>query len=324
VGIGACVVAASLGVGSLAPGYASLLVVMLLVGAGYSTVQPGGGKSVASWFAVSRRGLAMGVRQAGLPLGGMLAAAVMPLLAATYGWRATLVTGGAVALLGAGVFMGFYRRPPVQEPPLDEPRPAPAPRSGGRMALLREPAMMKIVLSGTCLVSVHSAVSVLTVLYLYEVTSLGAGSAALALVAAQAAGAAGRIGLAAWSDRRPAGRYSTVMACMAAVTVGMAALMSPLGQSPAVACPLLVWLGFFGIGWYGPWVAYLAESAPPGRTGFALGLAMSVTQLAVVVAPTVLGLLKDATGGFTAPWALLVALTTVALVTTARIGRTPH
>ncbi|MFK4037277.1 MFS transporter [Nonomuraea wenchangensis] len=41
VGAGAGVVAVSLAVGSLAPGYAALLLVLLVVGAGYSTVQPG-------------------------------------------------------------------------------------------------------------------------------------------------------------------------------------------------------------------------------------------------------------------------------------------
>ncbi|MDN3358579.1 MFS transporter [Actinomadura sp. DC4] len=190
VGTGACVVAVSLGVGSLAPGYVSLLV----VGAGYSTVQPGGSKSVASWFGPSQRGLAMGIRQAGLPLGGALAAA-------------------------------------------------------------------------------------------------------------------------AWSDRRRSGRYGAVATCLAAVTPAMTALMTPAGRSPVAACLVFVWLGFFGIGWYGPWVAYVAESAPPGTTGFALGLAMAVTQIAVIASPPALGLLTDLTHGFTPAWALLSAMTVVALVT---------
>ncbi|MFD8543048.1 MFS transporter [Streptomyces sp. NPDC059649] len=42
VGIGGCIVAAGLLAGSAAPGYLSLLAVLLVVGAGYSTVQPGG------------------------------------------------------------------------------------------------------------------------------------------------------------------------------------------------------------------------------------------------------------------------------------------
>jgi MFS family permease len=313
VGIGACVVAVSLGVGSLAPGYVSLLGVLVMVGAGYSTVQPGGSKSVASWFATSQRGLAMGIRQAGVPLGGVLAAAALPFLAAALGWRATLTAGGLVALAGAVAFMGLYRRPPIPSPQVSAPH-------GTRLTMLREPSMVRIIWSGTSLVSVHSGIGVLTVLYLHETTSIGPGPAALVLVAAQGAGVAGRVCLAAWSDHGTAGRYASVQTCLVAVTLGMTALMTPVGRSPIAACLLFVGLGFFGIGWYGPWVAHVAESAPPGKTGFALGLAMSVTQIAVILAPPILGLLKDVTHSFTPAWGLLSALTVLAFSVTARGG----
>ncbi|MEU9831345.1 MFS transporter [Streptosporangium sp. NPDC048047] len=311
VGIGALVVAVALAAGSAAPGYASLLVVLLIVGAGYSTVQPGGGKSVASWFDASQRGLAMGVRQAGLPLGGVLAALALPSLATAFGWRSTLVAGSLVALSGAVVFMALYRRPPGR-------RPTPA-ASRVRLELLREPYMKKIVFSGVSMVSVHSGVGVLTVLYLHGVTSMDAAPAALVYVAVQCAGALGRVCLAAWSDRHRSGRYACVLTCLAAVIVGMTALATPVGRSPVAACALFVWLGFFGIGWYGPWVAYAADSAPPGHTGFTLGLAMAVNQVAVVLAPAALGLLTDLAGGFAPAWALLAALTAVALTVTARL-----
>jgi predicted MFS family arabinose efflux permease len=320
VGIGACVIAVSLGVGSTVQGYAPLLLVLLIVGAGYSTVQPGGSKSVASWFDTSQRGLAMGIRQAGLPLGGVFAAAVLPVLAAALGWRVTLMAGALVALLGAVAFMGVYHRPPVRSLPQGSVSRAPL---GARLRLLREPSMVKIALSGVSLVSVHGGIGVLTVLYLHEVTAVGAGPAALILVAVQGAGAAGRICLAAWSDRSGSGRYTSVLICLVAVTAGMLALITPLGRTPVTACLLLVWLGFFGIGWYGPWVAHVAESAPPGRTGFVLGSAMAVNQIAIVLAPPGLGLLKDLTGSFTPVWALLSAMTLAALTITAR-GRKPR
>ncbi|MGW4426035.1 MFS transporter [Streptosporangium sp. NPDC004631] len=170
VGIGALVVAVALAAGSSAPGYVSLLVVLLIVGAGYSTIQPGGSKSVASWFDASQRGLAMGIRQAGLPLGGVLAALALPSLATAFGRRSTLVAGALVALSGAVAFMAFYRRPPDR-------RPMPT-TSRVRLELLREPYMKKIILSGMSMVSVHSGVGVLTVLYLHEVTSMDSASAA--------------------------------------------------------------------------------------------------------------------------------------------------
>lgn len=311
VGIGALVVAVALAAGSAAPGYVSLLVVLLVVGAGYSTIQPGGSKSVASWFDASQRGVAMGIRQAGLPLGGVLAAFALPSLATAFGWRSTLVAGALVALSGAVAFMALYRRPPGQ-------RPVPT-TSRVRLELLREPYMKKIILSGMSMVSVHSGVGVLTVPYLHEVTSMDSASAALVYVAVQCAGALGRICLAAWSDRHRSGRYAGVLTCLAAVIIGMMLLTTPISRSPVAACLLFIWLGFFGIGWYGPWVAYAAESAPPDHTGFALGLAMAVNQVAVILAPPVLGLLTDLTGGFAPAWALLAALSAVALTTTARL-----
>ncbi|MFE0172159.1 MFS transporter [Streptomyces sp. NPDC059002] len=325
VGTGACVVAVALGAGSAAPGYVSLLLVLLIVGAGNSTAQPGGSKAVASWFEANRRGFAMGIRQAGLPLGGALAAASLPAVAGAFGWRATLVTGGLVALLGGVVFMRWYRPPPAGT--------AAGPTGTGgsigswlaaRFGMLREPAMVRITLSGTSLISVQCGVLVLTVLHLHDTTSLSAGSAALVLVVAQAAGVVGRICLAAWSDRGTSGRQTSLTVCMAAVLVGMAALMTPLGQSPLTAVLLFVWLGFFGYGWYGPWVAQVAESAPPGRTGFAIGLAMSVNQIAIVVMPPTLGLLTDLTHGFDAAWGLLASMTAASLLVTARMGRVPR
>jgi predicted MFS family arabinose efflux permease len=318
VGIGAGVVALALGAGSLAPGYPALLVALLVVGAGYSSVQPGGSKSVASWFDASQRGLAMGIRQAGLPLGAALASAVLPLVAGEFGWRATLLTGGFVALLGAGLFMGGYRRPPAPPATQDPPRAVPL---RARLRMLREPSTVKIMLSGTSLISVQCGVGILTVLHLHQVASVGAGQAALILVASQGAGVAGRICLAAWSDRARSGRYVIVLVCMVAVIAGLAVLMTPGGRAPVVASAVFVWLGFFGFGWYGPWVAYVTEAAPPGKTGFALGLAMSVNQIAIITVPPVLGLLVDLTGSFTPAWALLALLSIIALAVTIQAER---
>lgn len=304
VGLGASVVGGALVAGALAPGYAALLAVLLVVGAGYSAVQPGGSKSVASWFGASRRGTAMGIRQAGLPAGAALASAVLPPIAAAHGWRAACALGGLIALLGAAAFMIFYRRPPA---------PASAtPETGTRAGVLRSPALLRATLCGVSLVSVHSGIGLLTVLHLHDSASMPAGRAALILVAAQVAGMTGRILLAACSDRARS-RQSVVTASMLAVVAGLAVLITPAGAHPATASLVLVWLGFFGIGWLGPWIALVTEAAPPGRTGFALGLVMTVTQVAIVVAPPVLGALRDVTGGFTAPWALLMTMTCAAL-----------
>ncbi|GIF21795.1 MFS family permease [Actinoplanes tereljensis] len=349
---GAAVVGGALVAGAFAPGYAALLAVLLVVGAGYSTVQPGGSKSVASWFDASRRGTAMGIRQAGLPLGAALASATLPAIATAFGWRATPLTGGLIALLGAAAFLTLYRRPPALPtgaasatgsragatwtsalrvgagPGADAVSVA---ESGGgaalaagsgagaeravgsRRALLREPGMRRALRYGVGLISVQCGIGLLTVLHLHDAAGMSAGRATAILVAAQGAGVAGRILLAAWSDRAPARRHDVVRVSMLAVAAGLLVVMTPLGGSAVAASIAFVWLGFFGIGWYGPWVAMVAEVAP-GRTGFALGLAMMGNQVAIVLVPPLLGLLRDATGGFTVAWGLLLGMTCAALV----------
>ncbi|WP_245407015.1 MFS transporter [Bartonella tribocorum] len=69
VGAGAIGVSVALLLEAVADNYISLLVCLLIVGGFYSSAQPGGAKSVASWFPQSQRGFAMGISQAGLPLG---------------------------------------------------------------------------------------------------------------------------------------------------------------------------------------------------------------------------------------------------------------
>lgn len=109
VGLGTLIVALALCASLWATDYLTILLFLVVVGAGYSTAQPGGSKSVSRWFAKTQLGFAMGIRQAGLPLGGALSAALLPYLAGIYGWRSAFLAGGLVAFLGALAFMLFYR-----------------------------------------------------------------------------------------------------------------------------------------------------------------------------------------------------------------------
>ena len=58
---------------NIVSGFNGLLFVLLLIGMFYSVSQPGGSKVILKWFRKENRGLAMGIRQAGIPIGGALA-----------------------------------------------------------------------------------------------------------------------------------------------------------------------------------------------------------------------------------------------------------
>jgi predicted MFS family arabinose efflux permease len=172
--------------------------------------------------------------------------------------------------------------------------------------------MVTIMLSGVSMTSVQYGLLLLTELYLHAKAAMPAARAALFLLLALGFGVVGRIALAAWSDRT-SGRRVPVLTCMSCAIVGLAVLtLAPLGSGVVVGA-LMVWLGFFGFGWYGPWVAYVADCAPEGKSGFALGLAMAVNQVAVIVVAPGLGLLRDSTGSFVPCWIVLACLATAAL-----------
>ena len=57
-----------------------LLLMIMVLGAFYASVQPGGTRAILRWFPPEHRGVATGFRQASVPLGTAIAALVLPAL----------------------------------------------------------------------------------------------------------------------------------------------------------------------------------------------------------------------------------------------------
>ncbi len=261
----------------------------------------------------------MGIRQAGLPLGGAVAAAILPGLAAAWSWRAAFVAGAAAALGGGLAFALIYRPPPDLT---DAGSKRAALTFASVVALLRQSWMRNAMVAGLALVSAQYGILTWLMLDLRDHAHIPLTHGAFYLALAQAAGVAGRIGLAAWSDRTPGARFRLLTASMIAVAAGvlLLAFVPPQTPEPALAV-LAAWLGFFGLGWYGPWVAYLAETAPADQVGLTLGAAMAINQLGIIGAPPLLGLVHDLSGGYTALWACVVAGLAIAYGLTVRMRR---
>src|ERR671916_534109 len=94
--------------------FAWLLILFLLASLGASTSAPGGSKAIAAWFPYSQRGSAMGTRQTGVSIGGLMAAFLLPPVAVRFGWEVGLELAAGVALV-AVFFALFYRELPADE-----------------------------------------------------------------------------------------------------------------------------------------------------------------------------------------------------------------
>jgi predicted MFS family arabinose efflux permease len=253
----------------------------------------------------------MGIRQTGLPLGGVAAATVLPPVAAAWGWRAGVGLAAFVAAVGGVAFGVLYRESPAAEP-------APQEDEGGMAsrvrALVHDRSIRGALWAGVALASLQFCLVAYLMLFLRDGRGVPLVRGAWVLVAAQGAGVVGRIVLGALSDRRgPGRRMAPVVVSLALSAVGVAALpLVPAGTDLWTFAALAGVIGFFGFGWYGPWVAHVAEAGPAGSVGITLGLAMTANQVGIVAAPPLFGLLVDATGTYgVAWWTLAGALTAV-------------
>lgn len=289
-----------LGVGTaaatLSDTYWVIAALLLIAGAGYATSQPGGSSAVAGWFTGPRRGLAMGIRQTGLPLGGAAAAAILPTVAAQVGWQTALAIAGAVTVAGAGLFAGVYRNHP-RPPPSDDRLLRTARR------LLAMPELRPVLWVGTIHVATQFATVSHLLPYLRDRHGIALAAGGGCLFAAQMAGVAGRVALARWSDRYGAGHRLRPVTATLLVTAAATTVLAVLPTvSLVVAVALMVPYGFFAFGWYGPWVVHVADVAPDDATGLTLALAMTGNQLGIVTGPPLFGVLQDLSGGYTVPW----------------------
>ncbi len=96
------------------------------LGAGEAANFPAAIKTVAEWFPVRERALAIGILNSGSNVGAIVAPLAVPVIALAWGWQAAFLTTGAVGFLWLALWLWFYRRPE------EHPRLAPA-----ELALIR-------------------------------------------------------------------------------------------------------------------------------------------------------------------------------------------
>src|SRR5437773_6395475 len=99
--LGQALIAAGLLGASAARSYAVFITLMIVAGVGYGTLNPASTTAAMSWFPPRRRATVVGLKQVGLPFGGMLGAAIVPTLALRLGWRRAVVVGALLIVVCA-------------------------------------------------------------------------------------------------------------------------------------------------------------------------------------------------------------------------------
>ncbi|HWO43151.1 MAG TPA: MFS transporter [Candidatus Eisenbacteria bacterium] len=297
--VGLCTAAAA-----AAPSFTWAFVSFFLAGLGYSFLNPSSTKGVMLWFPREERATAMGLKQTGVPAGGVVAALLAPPMVLWFGWRAALAALGIINLLCGFVFSRLWRDPP------DEPQPA-------RIQRTRAQALETLDIWSFLPASFGTAVfligqmSLITYLPLFLKESMGAPAywASQALAITQAGAMAGRIGWGMASDRLFGGRRKIVLVIIGVLS---AALMVALSVLPSVSSlALLVAIVFLAglclVGYQGVSYALIGELAGKTRTGAAMGIMITINAAAATVGTPIFGYIVDATGSYTIAWQALAA-----------------
>jgi MFS family permease len=249
--------------------FGTLYVLLFLSGAAGASVNAATGRAVMGWFDASQRGFALGIRQAAVPVGGLIGALVLPHFTVPHAY----VFLGVLCLLGAAGGALLLREP-------------------GRLPLeiedvewtVRDPRLWRLcTVSGLYVVAQMAVLSFVT-LYLHDERGLTKGAAAAVLGLVQIGAVVLRVGAGRWSDRLgsrivPLQRIGLAMTA----TLGLATVL--LDAPLVLLVPAFVVAGALTMAWNGVAFAAVAELAGRARSGAALGIQQTVLSLAGVVAP---------------------------------------
>lgn len=281
--------------------FLTALAVMFGAGIGGAFPTPAGSKAVMGWFPLHQRGTAMGIRQTGIPLGGALAAAMMPAIALAAGWRTAVAAGGIACFITAALCARAYRNP-VLEPPA-----VATPRQGTRLRDLLSRNVVLIGLAGAVLTLGQFTLITYLALYLKETQGVPVTISAGLLVLAQIAGAAGRILWGVWSDRlfqrrrKPALLLANGCAAVGALALGWLPVPTPHW----LLFLLVAVYAFNTLGWHGCWISLLVETSGSAQQGRTVGLGMSIMYPGIILLPPLFGWFVDTTHSWTWAWTLL-------------------
>ena len=317
--LGQFVIAAGLLAASGATSYPMLIVLLIAAGVGYGMLNPTSTKAVLAWFPPSQRATVIGLKQVGLPFGGALGAALMPVLAVAVGWRIAIVVSALVILSTAVASLVIYRDPP------DLPRPAASARTAFRAVLLTRDLWL-VAIATLMFAAVQTVFMAFLVLYFTDVVALSILVAGRYLALAHVAGMAGRIAFGVLSDRTFGGRRRAPLALAgigSALCSVAVAMTGPGSGLPSLASIALVF-GFCGIGWNGVHHTLMAELAGPRAAGTAVGLGLAVSSLGVTLGPPIFGWCVERVGSYRGPWIGLALVMVLALALLAPVRERPR
>jgi MFS family permease len=277
-----------------------------IMGLGYSLTNPASARGVLEWFPPERRATAMGIKQTGVSIGGVLAAgngALVTLLS----WQSILWIIAGVTAASALLSLRLAERPSW--------------RAGGSFRsviahlseVVRDRNLGLLFAAGGFYNMGQMNFFAYLTLFMREAAQASQPVAGLSLAIAQAASAVGRIGWGVVSDTVFRGKRKTLVVGLCGTAVILLAAMAAVGLwwGVAVGIALALALGLTIASFASLMQTLAVEAVAPRLAGSAMGYSLVGTALGGMVGPPLFGAVVDLTGNFANGWLLTAGLVLV-------------
>lgn len=269
----------------------------LIIGMGTAPSTPASSQILARLSPPHLAPLLFSIKQTGVPVGAMLAGAIVPLSVAAFGWRGAFYVAAALCLVLAVILQPL--RAPFDRDRNPKARFSAMAVLGTIRDVLRAPELRVMAIAAFAFVGLQSVFASFFVIYLTQALAHDLQTAGFAFSIAQGAAIPARI-FWGWI----AGRLSAARMVLAGLGFGMAAASVLLGLTGASwSLPLIVAAGCAytctAVSWHGVLLAEVARVAPRDQISGMTGGVLAFGSAGMMSFPLVFSAILAATGSYT-------------------------
>ncbi|KOS60293.1 MFS transporter [Lysinibacillus sp. FJAT-14222] len=265
--------------------YTVLLILLLVVGIWYGSAQTGGSTAIVKWFPDKHRGLAIGIRQTGIPIGGALASVILTYMYHHFSLSSVHLVQGLVAIAGGLLFLLIY-----QEPKNRVTVAATSVTLKEKLnAIKNNKNLYPIYIVGIVMMTLQMILVAHFMSYLHQEGGYSLTEAGQYLSLVLIGGMVGRVAIAWISDQFFAQKREHLLMMVMAGAVILTVILPLMLHVEILMLLFCFVLGFVALGWYSLFIACVTEQSNPNYVGLTVSAALTLNQLFIVIAPTLFG-----------------------------------
>lgn len=301
--------------------YFFLAVLAGCAGIGYGMINQVAIKGVMYWTTSRTRGTAMGIRQAGVTVGGAISATFLVVIAGMYNWHLSVIIIGVLILIMAGLSIAFYREKPPElieeaiKTASAHAEKTPPKKKAALGQVLRNPDLVVNMVAIPLLAGSQACLGSFFILYLMENIKLTEVTAGFSLTLAMIAGTVGRIGWGVISDRVfNGGRIVTLLVmCLFALLGSLGAIFLQPGSPHLLVFVIAILMGGTLLGFHGVLMALVGEISGAELVGSVAGILVTIAWTGIVLFPVAFGAIADHFG-YRWSWTMVAAAILISIV----------